>query len=67
MNLEVYQALQNCIDGDPANVKKGEASLAAWETNSGFFYLLIEIFQNANVDVNLRWWVITRVMIESIA
>lgn len=53
---EVYEALREAVDGNnPVAVKKGEAKLAAWEKNSGFFYLLIEIFHNANVDVNIRW------------
>lgn len=52
---EVYEALREAVDGNPAVVKKGESKLQAWETNSGFFYLLIEIFQNTNIDVNLRW------------
>jgi len=54
----VLLALSHACSQDPSLIKEAEGKLKAWETETGFYSLLMVIFKNEAVDVNIRWMAI---------
>ncbi|XP_055389271.1 importin-11 [Condylostylus longicornis] len=51
----VFQALMAACSQDTEILKQAEQKLAEWEIQPGFYYTLVSIFSNHQVDVNVRW------------
>uniref|UniRef100_H2LH87 Importin-11 n=1 Tax=Oryzias latipes TaxID=8090 RepID=H2LH87_ORYLA len=51
----VLQALTQATSQDTAVLKPAEEQLRQWETQSGFYSVLLNIFNNHMLDVNVRW------------
>lgn len=51
----VYETLQRAASQDSAILKPAEHQLSEWETQPGFYSILLNIFSNHSVDVNVRW------------
>ncbi|KAL9986951.1 hypothetical protein ACROYT_G001169 [Oculina patagonica] len=54
----VLLALSHACSQDPSHIKEAEGKLKAWETEPGFYSLLMLIFKNETLDVNIRWMAI---------
>lgn len=55
---EVLLALNHACSQDPALIKEAERKLKTWETEAGFYSLLMFVFKNGSLDVNIRWMAI---------
>uniref|UniRef100_A0A673ZGH5 Importin-11 n=1 Tax=Salmo trutta TaxID=8032 RepID=A0A673ZGH5_SALTR len=51
----VLQALTQATSQDTALLKPAEEQLRQWETQPGFYSVLLNIFNNHMLDVNVRW------------
>ncbi|CAF93281.1 unnamed protein product, partial [Tetraodon nigroviridis] len=51
----VLQALTQATSQDTAVLKPAEEQLRQWETQPGFYSVLLRIFNNHMLDVNVRW------------
>ncbi|XP_067087527.1 importin-11 isoform X1 [Osmerus mordax] len=51
----VLQALTQATSQDTALLKPAEEQLRQWETQPGFYSVLLNIFTNHLLDVNVRW------------
>uniref|UniRef100_A0A3B3TBZ9 Importin-11 n=1 Tax=Paramormyrops kingsleyae TaxID=1676925 RepID=A0A3B3TBZ9_9TELE len=51
----VLQALTQATSQDTAVLKPAEEQLKQWETQPGFYSVLLNIFNNHLLDVNVRW------------
>ncbi|NXK42776.1 IPO11 protein, partial [Piprites chloris] len=51
----VLQVLTQATSQDTAVLKPAEEQLKQWETQPGFYSVLLNIFTNHNLDVNVRW------------
>lgn len=51
----VLQALTQATSQDTAVLKPAEEQLRQWETQPGFYSVLLNIFNNHMLDVNVRW------------
>nr|XP_057925549.1 importin-11 isoform X1 [Doryrhamphus excisus] len=51
----VLQALTQATSQDTAVLKPAEEQLKQWETQPGFYSVLLNIFNNHMLDVNVRW------------
>uniref|UniRef100_A0A671SWT0 Importin-11 n=1 Tax=Sinocyclocheilus anshuiensis TaxID=1608454 RepID=A0A671SWT0_9TELE len=51
----VLQALTQATSQDTAVLKPAEEQLRQWETEPGFYSVLLSIFNNHLLDVNVRW------------
>uniref|UniRef100_A0A9J7XFE8 Importin-11 n=1 Tax=Cyprinus carpio carpio TaxID=630221 RepID=A0A9J7XFE8_CYPCA len=51
----VLQALTQATSQDTAVLKPAEEQLRQWETQPGFYSVLLSIFNNHLLDVNVRW------------
>uniref|UniRef100_A0A7N9AV75 Importin-11 n=1 Tax=Mastacembelus armatus TaxID=205130 RepID=A0A7N9AV75_9TELE len=51
----VLQALTQATSQDTAVLKPAEEQLRQWETQPGFYSVLLKIFNNHMLDVNVRW------------
>ncbi|XP_076859386.1 importin-11 isoform X2 [Brachyhypopomus gauderio] len=51
----VLQALTQAASQDTAVLKPAEQQLRQWETQPGFYTVLLSIFNNHMLDVNVRW------------
>ncbi|KAG7481216.1 hypothetical protein MATL_G00064160 [Megalops atlanticus] len=51
----VLQALTQATSQDTALLKPAEEQLKQWETQPGFYSVLLNIFNNHMLDVNVRW------------
>ncbi|XP_075955079.1 importin-11 isoform X2 [Anarhichas minor] len=51
----VLQALTQATSQDTAALKPAEEQLRQWETQPGFYSVLLNIFNNHMLDVNVRW------------
>ncbi|XP_035392064.1 importin-11 isoform X2 [Electrophorus electricus] len=51
----VLQALTQAASQDTAVLKPAEEQLRQWETQPGFYTVLLSIFNNHMLDVNVRW------------
>lgn len=51
----VLQALQLACSQDTVQLKQAETKLAEWEIEPGFYTMLLQVFSNQTVDVNVRW------------
>uniref|UniRef100_A0A8C4FA57 Importin-11 n=1 Tax=Dicentrarchus labrax TaxID=13489 RepID=A0A8C4FA57_DICLA len=51
----VLQALTHATSQDTAVLKPAEEQLRQWETQPGFYSVLLNIFNNHMLDVNVRW------------
>ncbi|XP_064413859.1 importin-11 isoform X2 [Latimeria chalumnae] len=51
----VLQALTQATSQDTAVLKPAEEQLKQWETQPGFYSVLLNIFTNHTLDVNVRW------------
>ncbi|XP_058492386.1 importin-11 [Solea solea] len=51
----VLQALTQATSQDTAVLKPAEEQLRQWETQPGFYSVLLNIFNNQMLDVNVRW------------
>uniref|UniRef100_A0A672GE66 Importin-11 n=1 Tax=Salarias fasciatus TaxID=181472 RepID=A0A672GE66_SALFA len=51
----VLQALTQATSQDTAVLKPAEEQLRQWETQPGFYSVLLNIFNNHTLDVNVRW------------
>lgn len=54
-NSVVLQALTQATSQDTAVLKPAEEQLRQWETQPGFYSVLLNIFNNHMLDVNVRW------------
>ncbi|XP_045068341.1 importin-11 [Coregonus clupeaformis] len=54
-NSVVLQALTQATSQDTALLKPAEEQLRQWETQPGFYSVLLNIFNNHMLDVNVRW------------
>ncbi|XP_075209818.1 importin-11-like [Lycorma delicatula] len=54
----VFEALQGAVSQNPNVLKPAESKLREWETHPGFYTILMDVFSNYNVDVNIRWMAI---------
>uniref|UniRef100_A0A8C4S9Z7 Importin-11 n=1 Tax=Erpetoichthys calabaricus TaxID=27687 RepID=A0A8C4S9Z7_ERPCA len=54
-NNLVLQALSHATSQDTAVLKPAEEQLKQWETQPGFYSVLLNIFTNHLLDVNVRW------------
>ncbi|XP_029197189.2 importin-11-like [Acropora millepora] len=60
---EVLLALSNACSQNPGLVKEAEKKLENWETQAGFYSLLMFVFRNKSLDVNIRWMAILYIKI----
>ncbi|XP_038076376.1 importin-11-like [Patiria miniata] len=51
----VLDALTRAASQDTAILKPAEQQLKSWETQPGFYSVLLTIFSNHSLDVNVRW------------
>ncbi|XP_042190947.1 importin-11 isoform X2 [Callorhinchus milii] len=51
----VLQALTQATSQDTVVLKPAEEQLKQWETHPGFYSVLLNIFTNHTLDVNVRW------------
>ncbi|XP_066195700.1 importin-11 [Sylvia atricapilla] len=51
----VLQVLTQATSQDAAVLKPAEEQLKQWETQPGFYSVLLNIFTNHSLDVNVRW------------
>ncbi|XP_054042582.1 importin-11 isoform X4 [Rissa tridactyla] len=51
----VLQVLTQATSQDTAVLKPAEEQLKQWETQPGFYSVLLNIFTNHTLDVNVRW------------
>ncbi|XP_068614085.1 importin-11-like [Brachionichthys hirsutus] len=51
----VLQTLTQAASQDTAVLKPAEEQLRQWETQPGFYSVLLNIFNNHTLDVNVRW------------
>ncbi|KAF3851212.1 hypothetical protein F7725_012984 [Dissostichus mawsoni] len=51
----VLQALTQATSQDTSELKPAEEQLRQWETQPGFYSVLLNIFNNHMLDVNVRW------------
>ncbi|XP_034026426.1 importin-11 [Thalassophryne amazonica] len=51
----VLQALTQATSQDTSVLKPAEEQLRQWETQPGFYSVLLNIFSNHMLDVNVRW------------
>ncbi|XP_036434040.1 importin-11 [Colossoma macropomum] len=51
----VLQALTQATSQNTAELKPAEEQLRQWETQPGFYSVLLSIFNNHMLDVNVRW------------
>ncbi|MBN3312396.1 IPO11 protein, partial [Atractosteus spatula] len=51
----VLQALTQATSQDTSVLKPAEEQLKQWETQPGFYSVLLNIFNNHMLDVNVRW------------
>uniref|UniRef100_A0A3Q3VMA8 Importin-11 n=1 Tax=Mola mola TaxID=94237 RepID=A0A3Q3VMA8_MOLML len=51
----VLQALTQATSQDTAVLKPAEEQLRQWETQPGFYSVLLSIFNNHMLDLNVRW------------
>ncbi|NXL38847.1 IPO11 protein, partial [Glaucidium brasilianum] len=51
----VLQVLTQATSQDTAVLKPAEEQLRQWETQPGFYSVLLNIFTNHTLDVNVRW------------
>ncbi|NWX45623.1 IPO11 protein, partial [Steatornis caripensis] len=51
----VLQVLTQATSQDTAVLKPAEEQLKQWETHPGFYSVLLNIFTNHTLDVNVRW------------
>lgn len=51
----VYQALAASCSQNPELLKPAEQKLVEWEVEPGFYSLLLGIFSDHSIDVNVRW------------
>ncbi|KAJ7365738.1 Importin-11 [Desmophyllum pertusum] len=51
----VLLALSHACSQDPSLIKEAERKLKTWEVEPGFYSLLMLIFKNESLDVNIRW------------
>ncbi|NXK69811.1 IPO11 protein, partial [Sylvietta virens] len=51
----VLQVLTQATSQDTAVLKPAEEQLKQWETQPGFYSVLLNIFTNHSLDVNVRW------------
>lgn len=54
----VFEALQGAASQNPNVLKPAEAKLKEWETQPGFYSILMDVFSNYNIDLNVRWMAI---------
>ncbi|KAM8793622.1 importin-11-like [Eudromia elegans] len=54
-NTIVLQVLTQATSQDTAVLKPAEEQLKQWETQPGFYSVLLNIFTNHTLDVNVRW------------
>uniref|UniRef100_T1IKF5 Importin N-terminal domain-containing protein n=1 Tax=Strigamia maritima TaxID=126957 RepID=T1IKF5_STRMM len=60
MNLEttlpiVLDTLSRATSQNPEILKPAEEQLKRWEIERGFYSVLLAVFSNHNIDVNVRW------------
>ncbi|KAG8035764.1 hypothetical protein G9C98_001420 [Cotesia typhae] len=55
MNAAVIDVLQRAGSQDPSVLKPAEQMLREWETQSGFYTALYNVFSNHTLPVNVRW------------
>ncbi|XP_053596445.1 importin-11 [Microplitis demolitor] len=55
MNAAVIDVLQRAGSQDPNVLKPAEGMLREWETQSGFYTALCNVFSNHSLPVNVRW------------
>jgi len=60
---EVLLALSNACSQNPGLVKEAEKKLENWETQAGFYSLLMFVFRNKSLDMNIRWMAILYIKI----
>uniref|UniRef100_A0A8D2AWL5 Importin-11 n=1 Tax=Sciurus vulgaris TaxID=55149 RepID=A0A8D2AWL5_SCIVU len=51
----VLQVLTQATSQDTAVLKPAEEQLKQWETQPGFYSVLLNIFTNHSLDINVRW------------
>ncbi|XP_039175682.1 importin-11 isoform X1 [Crotalus tigris] len=51
----VLQVLTQATSQDTSVLKPAEEQLKQWETQPGFYSVLLNIFTNHNLDINVRW------------
>ncbi|XP_077988870.1 importin-11-like [Glandiceps talaboti] len=51
----VLQTLSRAASQDAATLKPAEQQLKQWETQPGFYSILLAIYTNHSVDINIRW------------
>ncbi|XP_062372497.1 importin-11 [Sardina pilchardus] len=51
----VLQTLTQATSQDTSVLKPAEEQLRQWETQPGFYSVLLNIFNNHNLDINVRW------------
>nr|XP_003462764.1 importin-11 [Cavia porcellus] len=51
----VLQVLTQATSQDTAILKPAEEQLKQWETQPGFYSVLLNIFTNHSLDINVRW------------
>ncbi|XP_070542667.1 importin-11-like [Ptychodera flava] len=51
----VLQTLNRAASQDASTLKPAEQQLRQWETQPGFYSILVAIFTNHSIDINVRW------------
>ncbi|XP_066590935.1 importin-11 [Prorops nasuta] len=58
MDAALTEVLQQASSQNPDVLKSAEKTLKEWESESGFYMALYNIFSNHSLDVNTRWMAI---------
>ena len=51
----VVSCLGEASSQNPASIKQAEEKLKQWETERGFYSILLNIFTDHSLDVHIRW------------
>jgi len=51
----VVSCLSEASSQNPGSIKQAEERLKQWEVEPGFYTILLNIFSDHNLDVNIRW------------
>ena len=51
----VVGCLKEASSQNPGSIKQAEEQLKQWETEPGFYTILLNVFSDLSIDVNIRW------------
>ena len=51
----VVGCLREASSQNPVNIKQAEEQLKQWESEPGFYSILLNVFSDLSLDVNIRW------------